>query len=39
LLYEYGAVRGIKAIAVILPVTGLATGLIFGLVRAKREWK
>ena len=39
LLYQYGAVRGIKAIVVILPVTGLATGLVFGLVRAKREWK
>lgn len=39
LLNQYGAVRGIKAIAIILPLTGLATGLTFGLVRAKREWK
>ena len=39
LLYIYGAERGIKAIALIVPVTTFTTGLIIGLVKAKREWK
>lgn len=39
LLYIFGPVRGIKAIAFVLPVTTFTTGLIIGLVKAKREWK
>ena len=39
LLMHYGAERGIKAIAFIVPVTTFTTGLIIGLVRAKRDWK
>jgi hypothetical protein len=39
LLYLYGAERGIKAIALIVPVTAFTTGLIIGLVKAKRDWK
>ncbi len=36
---HYGAERGIKAIAFIVPVTTFTTGLIIGLVKAKRDWK
>jgi hypothetical protein len=39
LLMQYGAERGIKAIAFIVPITTFATGLIIGLVRAKGDWK
>ena len=39
LLYIYGAERAIKAIAFTLPIGTFTTGLIFGLVKAKREWK
>ncbi len=39
LLAIYGPVRGIKAIAFAVPVAALTTGLIFGLVKAKRDWK
>ena len=39
LLYIYGAERGIKAIAFTLPIGTFTTGLIIGLVKAKREWK
>jgi len=39
ILYTYGPVRGIKAIAFALPVATFATGLIIGLVKAKRDWK
>ncbi|MGA9962558.1 MAG: zinc ribbon domain-containing protein [Azonexus sp.] len=39
LLYIYGAERGIKAIAFALPIGTFTTGLIIGLVKAKREWK
>jgi len=39
LLFFYGAERGIKAIALIVPVTAFTTGLIIGLVKAKRDWK
>ncbi len=39
LLYVYGAERGIKAIAFIVPAVTFTTGLIIGLVKAKREWK
>ena len=39
LLYFFGAERGIKAIAFIVPAVSFTTGLIVGLVKAKREWK
>ena len=39
LLYLYGAERGIKAIAFALPIGTFTTGLIIGLVKAKRDWK
>lgn len=39
LLYLYGAERGIKAIAFAVPVATFTTGLIVGLVKAKRDWK
>jgi hypothetical protein len=39
LLYVYGAERGIKAIALVTPCITFTTGLIIGLVKAKREWK
>ncbi|HEX6735886.1 MAG TPA: zinc ribbon domain-containing protein [Azonexus sp.] len=39
LLYFYGAERGIKAIALTVPVATFTTGLIIGLVKAKRDWK
>ena len=39
LLFQFGAERGIKAIAFIVPVTTFTTGLIIGLVKAKRDWK
>ena len=39
LLYIYGAERGIKAVAFIVPAVTFTTGLIIGLVKAKREWK
>ena len=39
LLFDFGAERGIKAIAVIVPAVTFTTGLIIGLVKAKREWK
>ena len=39
LLYIYGAERGIKAIAFITPFITFTTGLIIGLVKAKRDWK
>ncbi|WP_153145759.1 zinc ribbon domain-containing protein [Dechloromonas sp. H13] len=39
ILYLYGAERGIKAIALTVPIATFATGLILGLVKAKRDWK
>lgn len=39
LLMQYGPERGIKAIALTLPIATFTTGLIIGLVRAKREWR
>jgi len=39
LLYHFGAVRGIKGIAVAVPIATFTTGLIIGLVKAKRDWK
>ncbi|UCV29359.1 zinc ribbon domain-containing protein [Ferribacterium limneticum] len=39
LLFHFGAERGIKAIAFIVPAITFTTGLIIGLVKAKREWK
>ena len=39
LLFHFGAERGIKAIAFAVPVATLTTGLIIGLVKAKRDWK
>lgn len=39
LLMHYGAERGIKAIALTVPIATFTTGLIIGLVRAKRDWK
>ncbi|MBK9784486.1 MAG: hypothetical protein IPP59_10030 [Betaproteobacteria bacterium] len=39
LLVIFGVERGVKAIAFIIPVTTFTTGLIIGLVKAKREWK
>ena len=38
-LFHFGAERGIKAIAFIVPAVTFTTGLIIGLVKAKREWK
>ena len=39
LLYQFGAERGIKAIALTVPLATFTTGLIIGLVQAKRDWK
>lgn len=39
LVLHYGAERGIKAIALTVPLATFTTGLIVGLVRAKRDWK
>jgi len=39
LLFHFGAERGIKAIAFIVPAITFTTGLIIGLVKAKRDWK
>jgi hypothetical protein len=39
LLYVFGAERGIKAIAFAVPAATFTTGLILGLVKAKRNWK
>ena len=39
LLFQFGAERGIMAIAFIVPVATFTTGLIIGLVKAKRDWK
>lgn len=39
LLYGFGVERGIKGIAFIVPAITFTTGLIIGLVKAKREWK
>ena len=39
LLYHFGAERGIKAIAFTVPIATFTTGLIIGLVKAKREWR
>jgi hypothetical protein len=39
LLVQFGAERGIKVIALALPVATFTTGLIIGLVKAKRNWK
>ncbi|MDR2186685.1 MAG: hypothetical protein LBE62_01370 [Azonexus sp.] len=39
LLALYGPVRGIKALAFIMPAITFTTGLIIGLVKAKRDWK
>lgn len=36
-LYLYGPVRGIKAIAFAVPIGTFTTGLILGMVRAKRN--
>ena len=35
----YDLERGIKAIVLIVPVATFTTGLIIGLVKAKRDWK
>lgn len=37
LLYVFGPVRGIKAIAFAVPIGTFTTGLILGLVKAKRN--
>ncbi|MDP3539277.1 MAG: zinc ribbon domain-containing protein [Azonexus sp.] len=39
LLYHFGAERGIKAIVFAVPIATFTTGLIIGLVKAKRNWK
>ena len=39
LLYHFGAERGIKAIAFALPIATFTTGLVIGMVKAKRDWK
>lgn len=39
LLFQFGAERGIKAIAFTVPIATFTTGLIIGLVKAKRDWK
>ncbi|MDP3637982.1 MAG: zinc ribbon domain-containing protein [Azonexus sp.] len=39
ILNYYDLERGIKAIVLIVPVATFTTGLIIGLVKAKREWK
>jgi hypothetical protein len=39
LLDQFGAERGIKAIAFAVPVATFTTGLIIGMVKAKRDWK
>ena len=39
LLMDFGAERGIKAIALTVPIATFTTGLIIGLVKAKRDWK
>ncbi len=39
LLFHFGAERGIKAIAFAVPIATFTTGLIIGLVKAKRDWK
>ena len=39
LLAYYDLERGIKAIVLIVPITTFTTGLIIGLVKAKRDWK
>ena len=39
LLAYYGTVRGIKAIASAVPMATFITGLIIGMVKAKRDWK
>lgn len=39
MLHFYGTERGIKAIALTVPIATFTTGLIFGLVKAKRDWK
>ena len=39
LLAVYDLERGIKAIVLITPLITFTTGLIIGLVRAKRDWK
>lgn len=39
LLVQFGAERGIKAIALTVPIATFTTGLIIGLVKAKRDWK
>ena len=39
LLVYYDLERGIKAIVLAVPIGTFATGLIIGLVKAKREWK
>ncbi len=39
LLVNYDLERGIKAIVLALPLGTFTTGLILGLVRAKRDWK
>jgi hypothetical protein len=37
LLYVFGPVRGIKAIAFAVPVATFTTGLVLGMVKAKRK--
>ncbi|MDR2837911.1 MAG: hypothetical protein LBV49_04975 [Azonexus sp.] len=39
LLAIYGPVRGVKALAFVIPAATFTTGLIIGLVKAKRDWK
>ena len=39
LLYQFGAERGIKAIVFAVPVATFTTGLIIGMVKAKRDLK
>ncbi len=39
LLGYYDLERGIKAIVLAVPIGTFTTGLVIGLVRAKRDWK
>ena len=38
-LEHFGAERGIKAIVFAVPIATFTTGLMIGLVKAKRDWK
>lgn len=39
LLWIYGPLRGIKGIALVLPIAGLATGYVLGLVSTRKDEK